>query len=201
MKPLTLSLITMTLAMTSSLLPAQVEEPLSESRVPKDSHTTLGLYVDPARAHRMWKADPEHVRIIDVRTPEEYVFIGHAPMAINVPLSFMEHRIDDGKPVMRPNPDFVTQITARLRKDDVVIFMCRSGPRSAKATNLLAATGRKQVYNLFEGFEGDLVQDKDRTDFGRRTLNGWKNAALPWTYDLDPDLVYQPAPQQKPADR
>ena len=35
----------------------------------------------------MWKADPERVHLIDVRTPEEYVFVGHAEMARNIPLA------------------------------------------------------------------------------------------------------------------
>jgi len=41
----------------------------SAQQVPKNKQTTLGLYVDAAQAYEMWKADPEHVKIIDVRTP------------------------------------------------------------------------------------------------------------------------------------
>ena len=29
----------------------------------------------------MWQADPENVTILDVRTPEEFLFVGHPPMA------------------------------------------------------------------------------------------------------------------------
>ena len=42
----------------------------------------------------MWKADPDGVTIIDVRTPEEYIFVGHAPMARNIPLVFIKYQWD-----------------------------------------------------------------------------------------------------------
>ena len=35
--------------------------------------TTLGLYVTAKEAYDMWQADPEGVKILDVRTPEEWV--------------------------------------------------------------------------------------------------------------------------------
>jgi hypothetical protein len=47
--------------------------------IPKAKETTLGLYVTAAEAYAMWQADPEHVCIIDVRTPEEHFFVGHPP--------------------------------------------------------------------------------------------------------------------------
>jgi rhodanese-related sulfurtransferase len=71
-----------------------------------------------------------------------------------------------------------------LSKADKVILMCRSGDRSAVAANSLAAAGFTQVYSQIEGFEGDMSPE------GRRTVNGWKNAGLPWTYRLDKARVY-----------
>ena len=53
--------------------------------VPEKKQTALGLYVTSLEAYEMWKADPDSVTIVDVRTPEEYIFVGHAPMARNVP--------------------------------------------------------------------------------------------------------------------
>ncbi len=41
------------------------------SELPKAKQTTLGLYVTAAQAYEMWKAAPETVKVIDVRTPEE----------------------------------------------------------------------------------------------------------------------------------
>jgi len=34
----------------------------------------------------MWKAEPDRIKVLDVRTFEEYVLIGHAEMAVNIPL-------------------------------------------------------------------------------------------------------------------
>jgi rhodanese-related sulfurtransferase len=65
--------------------------------------------------------------------------------------------------------------------------MCRSGDRSARAANLLIDAGFTNVWNQIEGFEGDMSKD------GRRTVNGWKNAGLPWTYKLDKSKLAMPA--------
>jgi rhodanese-related sulfurtransferase len=46
-----------------------------------DKQTSLGLYVTARQAFEMWKADPQQVKIIDVRTPDEYLFVGHPDMA------------------------------------------------------------------------------------------------------------------------
>ncbi len=46
--------------------------------MPDAKLTSLGLYVTAAEAYEMWKADPEKVKVLDVRMVEEYVFLGHA---------------------------------------------------------------------------------------------------------------------------
>ena len=51
--------------------------------------------------------------------------------------------------------------------------------------------GFTDVYNVIHGFEGDLQTTPGTRDFGRRSLNGSKNAGLAWTYDIDPNLVYR----------
>ena len=48
-----------------------------DTQLPKGKQTTLGLYVTAAKAYEMWKAAPDKVKVIDVRTPEEYAFVGH----------------------------------------------------------------------------------------------------------------------------
>lgn len=40
----------------------------------------------------MWQAEPEGVTMLDVRSFEEYVFVGHPEMAENVPLAFLNSR-------------------------------------------------------------------------------------------------------------
>ena len=70
--------------------------------------------------------------------------------------------------------------------------MCRSGGRSAFAVNMLSKAGFKNVYNIIDGFEGDKVKNPNSYFNGKRLVNGWKNSGAPWTYDLDPKLMYLP---------
>ncbi len=71
---------------------------------------------------------------------------------------------------------------------DTVLLMCRSGDRSAKAVDMLAAAGFKNVYTVTDGFEGDKVKDPESVFHGKRMRNGWKNSA-PWVYDIDPEKI------------
>ena len=50
-------------------------------QLPKEKQTTLGFYVTAKEAYEKWKAEPDKITIIDVRTPEEYLFVGHPTMA------------------------------------------------------------------------------------------------------------------------
>ncbi len=166
--------------------------------LPKDKLTRPGLYVTAAQAYDMWKAAPEQVRLIDVRTPEEYAFVGHAEGVWNVPLAFVTYRRTAGRFEYAPrfNPDFVAEVRKIAGPKDTLLVMCRSGGRSAKAVNLLADAGFEAVYNIVDGFEGDKVDDPGSVFHGKRMRNGWKNSA-PWLYSIDPEkvmLAETPAP-------
>jgi rhodanese-related sulfurtransferase len=160
--------------------------------VPEKKQTSLGLYVTAREAYEMWKAAPAKVHIIDVRTPEEYVFVGHATMARNIPLVFMRYQWDAEKdePVVEPNAEFVAKVQARHAPDDTLLLICRSGGRSAWAVNFLAKAGFTKAYNVIDGTEGDKVDDAGSAYHGKRMRNGWKNSGSPWTYDCDPDLLW-----------
>jgi len=142
----------------------------------------------------MWKKDPEKIKIIDCRTPEEYVFVGHAPMALNMPGNCFSFKWDAEKKdfVLPESPNCVTLVKKRVKPTDILLVMCRSGHRSAKCIERLAKAGFTKVYNIHDGFEGDKVQDKNDPDYGKRTKNGWRNFGLPWTYDLAANLIYLP---------
>jgi hypothetical protein len=56
-----------------------------QDQLPEGKQTSLGLYVTSAEVHEMWRSDPQHVHVIGVRTPEEYIFVGHPDMARNIP--------------------------------------------------------------------------------------------------------------------
>jgi rhodanese-related sulfurtransferase len=160
--------------------------------VPEKKQTTLGLYATSQEAYEMWKADPEHVHIIDVRTPEEYIFVGHAPMARNIPLGFIKYQWNAGEnePVFEVNPAFAPSVMSKYALPDTLLVTCRSGGRSALAVNGLAKAGFTNVYNIIDGFEGDKVAEEGSAYLGKRMKNGWKNSGAPWTYDGDPDLLW-----------
>ena len=46
--------------------------------------------------------------------------------------------------------------------------------------------GFTRVHSVVDGFEGDMSPQ------GRRSVNGWKNAGLPWTYRLERSRMYFP---------
>lgn len=163
----------------------------SKSELPKSKQTSLGLYVTSQEAYEMCKDKPERVKILDVRTLDEYIYIGHAAMAWNVVAFFQTTEWDAEKHhfSMKPNPDFINQIKEVFDPEDVILVTCRSGSRSALATNQMAAAGYKNVYNITDGFEGDMVKDEGSAYYEKRMVNGWKNSSAPWTYTLDPELI------------
>jgi len=180
-------------AATVSAIGAETEKPASvaaDRQLPKGKQTTLGLYVTAAQAYEMWKAAPDKVKVIDVRTPEEYAFIGHPEMVWNIPFAFVTYQRKDGKTEYGPkmNPDFVAEVKTIAGLTDTLLVTCRSGGRSAMAVNKLAAAGFKNVYNIIDGFEGDKVTDPESVFYGKRMRNGWKNSA-PWIYDIDPEKI------------
>mgnify|MGYP001819957048 CR=1 FL=1 len=172
----------------------EITTPQSSHQIPEEKLTTLGLYVTAREAYSMWQSDPEQIKVLDVRTFEEYVLIGHAAMAANIPLAFPTYNWDanKGNYSVVVNTDFVAHVKARFAPDDTIFVMCRSGGRSAMAVNALAKAGFANVHNIIDGFEGDKVDDPESIYHGKRMRNGWKNSA-PWTYKLDPELVWLPS--------
>jgi rhodanese-related sulfurtransferase len=164
-------------------------------QVPERKQTTVGLYVTSEEAYEMWRGNPERVHIIDVRTPEEYVFVGHAEMARNIPLLFVKHEwnADIKEFVMEPNPGFIPRVKSLFAPTDTLLVMCRSGDRSAMAVNALAKAGFVNVYNIIDGMEGDRVDDPGCVYHGKRMRNGWKNCSAPWTYEVNPEQTCMPS--------
>ena len=165
-------------------------QPVSDADLPKDKRTTLKLYVTSAEAYEMWRADPDNVKIIDVRTPEEFAFVGHAEKAWNVPLAFVTYQREAGKTKhsVQWNPDFVDEVKGLARLDGVLLVTCRSGDRGAMAVNQLAAAGFSKAFNIVDGVEGDKVDDPGSVFHGKRMRNGWKNSA-PWVCGYDPEKI------------
>ena len=161
------------------------------TNIPEGKRTSLGLYVTAKEAHEMWRTAPGKVTILDVRTPEEYLFVGHPTMAWKVPVAVQSYVWDaaKGQFPMRPLRDFVSRVQSFASPDDTICIMCRSGGRSAIAVNMLAQAGFKRVFQIIDGMEGDPVTDSDSVFNGQRLKNGWKNSGCPWTYELTPERL------------
>jgi rhodanese-related sulfurtransferase len=176
---------------------------LDAAQVPQGKQTKAGLYVDAKEAYTLKQQLGDKAMLIDIRTRGEVSYTGMATVVdAHVPL--LEHPANAlwdekaGRFRLEYNNDFDTEVARRmaargLDKEATVILICRSGDRSSKAVNLLAELGYKTVYTVIDGFEGDVA--KEGPDAGKRVVNGWKNAGLPWTYRLDKDKLYVPAPK------
>jgi len=164
----------------------------------KEKISKLGLYIEakdvPAFLEKHGK---NKVLFLDLRTPEELLFVG-VPDGIDgsVPFGIMYYDKWDEKKstyIRNPNPDFLSQFELRAmdkgsEKSDPILLICRSGDRSALGADFLARHGYTNVWSVVDGFEGDFA--KDGPNKGKRTVNGWKNSGLPWSYKLDKDKVH-----------
>jgi rhodanese-related sulfurtransferase len=159
-----------------------------EARICKDIPAERNI--DAATAYRM--STTQKVPIVDVRTVQEYQFVGHVPNAYHIPV-FVWGKWDAQKNTFgtEPNPDFVKQFTSVFPdKSAPIIIMCRSGHRSGKAIKLLLQAGYTNLYQLWEGFEGIAVSDKELPSYGKKIVDGWKNRGLPYTWDMDPQYIF-----------
>jgi rhodanese-related sulfurtransferase len=119
--------------------------------------------------------------LIDVRSIAEYVFIGHPEMAYNIPLMFWSEK----QQKLISNENFLTKIKLSFKKADILIFICRSGGRSLKTATMAKQSGFPKVFSIKEGFEGK------KDEKGYRSINGWKNNELPYTYQVKKELSYR----------
>lgn len=120
----------------------------------------------PDEAYDVWQA-LDNASLIDVRTQAELDWVGRIPEAVEI--EWLTY------PGMKPNPDFLQQLSAQQNKEDVLLFLCRSGGRSSAAAQAAQQAGYVNCYNVLEGFEGDKDPDEHRN-----TQGGWRVAELPW---------------------
>jgi phage shock protein E len=84
-----------------------------------------------AASGRIQRIDPTQVKVIDVRTPEEYRE-GYVQGTTNIPLDELATRVSAAVP----------------NKEAAVAVHCRSGRRSAQAKELLEKQGYRNVQDL-----------------------------------------------------
>ena len=129
----------------------------------------------PPQTWQLLQDDPKTV-LIDVRSTMEYLFVGHPVGAVHIPW------IDE--PDWEVDPAFATHVRKLILGGSErcsttscapIILICRSGYRSREAGELLEREGFREVYNVSEGFEGELNERHQRS-----TLGGWRSHGLPW---------------------
>jgi len=165
-----------------------------DTTIPKVKQTVLGLYVTSREAYAKWQAEPDKIKIIDVRTPEEYLFVGHPTVAWKIPAFAQTYEWDAEKQQfpMKPLPDFAARVSEIAKPDDTLMVMCRAGGRGAIAANMLAQAGFKNVYNIVDGMEGDATGDSESVAKAQPRTDGWLNSGCPWTKKLTPERMLLP---------
>lgn len=114
---------------------------------------------------------------LDVRSVQEFDG-GHPPGAYNVPLQHLTPR------GMEPNPDFLAEVEANFPKDHGIVVGCRSGVRSLRAAETMAAAGFRRVVDLRPGYAGRS------SAFGQVLEKGWAGAGLPIATEPEPGRSY-----------
>jgi rhodanese-related sulfurtransferase len=136
--------------------------------------TASPIPISAKKAYALIQESPRAL-LIDVRSSMEFLFVGHPVGAVHIPW------IDE--PDWDINPNFATDIRKLLLGGIVceeegcapVILICRSGKRSLQAGKCLLEAGMNDIYNIDEGFEGELNELHQRS-----TINGWRFQGLPW---------------------
>jgi rhodanese-related sulfurtransferase len=108
--------------------------------------------------------------LVDVRSAEERKFVGHVPGTLAVPWA-------TGTSLTR-NPRFGRELEGKVKKTDTILLLCRSGKRSALAAEAATKAGFHSVFNVAEGFEGELDGKQQRGH-----ADGWRFYGLPWVQD------------------
>jgi len=164
--------------------------------LPLKKETRLGLYLISKESYKHVTENPD-ILFLDVRTRAEVNFLGLPDVAdANIPVKPITTILASSGLVYQrvDNSDFVPAVRDLIKRkklglDPVIFIMCRNGKGSAIAANLLADQGFNKVYSVIDGFEGDF--DKN----GKHTVNGWRNAGLPWSYGIGKERAYNYQPK------
>jgi len=157
------------LPVTPSSISEALPEPLENARQQAISEgLKYAGKVSPDEAWKLFVNGQAH--LVDVRAAEERKFVGHVPNTFHIAWQT--------GPALIKNPRFLRELESKLSKESVILLLCRSGKRSAAAAEAATAAGFKKVFNVREGFEGDLDENQQRGSSG-----GWRQRGLPWVQD------------------
>lgn len=145
------------------------EQILAQARTRAPGQPYAGA-VTPQEAYALLQSDAR-VKLVDVRTNAERDWVGRAalPATQQVAVEWVTY------PGGQANPAFAEQLSAVTSKDEILLFLCRSGVRSRQGARVATELGYENAYDILEGFEGD----KDGAGH-RKTVGGWCQAGLPW---------------------
>jgi rhodanese-related sulfurtransferase len=145
------------------------EDILAQARTRAPGQPYAGA-VTPHEAFALAQSDPK-VKIVDVRTNAERDWVGRVavPQTQHVAVEWATY------PGGQPNPQFGEQLAQVAGKDEVLLFLCRSGVRSRHTARVATELGYPNAFDILEGFEGD----KD-PEGHRKSVSGWCKAGLPW---------------------
>ena len=124
--------------------------------------------VSPQLAWELFSAG--EALLVDVRTTEERKFVGHVPGSLHVAWA-------SGTNLTR-NPRFARELEAKVGKHANILLLCRSGKRSVLAAEVAVKAGFTRVFNVLEGFEGEIDAQQHRGG-----SDGWRLRGLPWVQD------------------
>ena len=111
--------------------------------------------------------------LVDCRSAAEWEWVGVADLAdLGRKVLFVEWNHSNG----RHNDNFIHDLraTGLTPNQRPVVFLCRSGKRSAMAAAAATAAGIAPAYNIQDGFEGQIDQNM------HRGVGGWRAEGLPW---------------------
>ena len=158
---------------------------------------------------------PTEAILIDVRTLEEYYWVGNPadaegnPIAYNIPYKLWTSRIDceAKKPILRTVKRLFGVFIRRTfpDKDTRLILMCRSGKRADEAAEYLETTlGYNYIYEIDRsdktgrgGFQGSGYSDAYNGYRGYPGRNptdpsvSWMDTGLPITQKLDCSKIWR----------
>jgi rhodanese-related sulfurtransferase len=177
--------------------------------------------ITAAKAYQM--ATEDGANIIDVRTLEEYYWVGTCaevpngmPIAYNIPWALWTYKIEEAKdtsgtPLGYYKPTMVTVeqlfrlfIKKTFKPTDKIILMCRSGDRSTDAAKYLNSIGYTNVYEIDNKLaEGGTVNVKGgKGGFQGPSIAGEYNGYRGWPGRVSSYLSPYPAqdPDWTPGD-
>ncbi|MFZ3059938.1 MAG: rhodanese-like domain-containing protein [Candidatus Methanoperedens sp.] len=111
----------------SSLILAAISGCISTTKPPEKAQ-----YTDVSVQQAREMIDSGDVLILDVRTQEEYN-AGHIKNSTLIPVQVLDKRLNE------------------LPRDKKILVYCRSGSRSAQASEILVNNGFKEIYNMKGG--------------------------------------------------